>query len=146
MAATRDEVRAWRAILALGVGLLCAGHAAAQGPRQSLVQQTARAWLAVTDRDDAAQSWESAGKQFRNAITTEQWARSLHKVRPPLGATMERALLSTKFRKSIPGAPDGDYALVVFRSRFANKALGEETVVLQLEADGAWRVIGYTIR
>ncbi|MGH8316171.1 MAG: DUF4019 domain-containing protein, partial [Steroidobacterales bacterium] len=121
----------------LGVGLLCAGHPAAQGPRQSLVQEKAREWLAVTDRGDAAQSWKAAGAQFRHAISAGQWAQSLSKVRPPLGAVEERALLSTKFRRSIPGAPDGDYATVLFRSRFAHKALGEETVVLQLEADGA---------
>ncbi|MGH8713398.1 MAG: DUF4019 domain-containing protein [Casimicrobiaceae bacterium] len=146
MAVTRGQVRAWRTILALGACLLCAGHLAAQGPRQSLVQETAREWLAATDRGDAAQSWKSAGQQFRHAISAAQWAQSLRKVRPPLGAVQERTLLSTKFSKTIPGAPDGDYALVVFRSRFEHKALSQETIVLQREADGVWRVTGYTIR
>lgn len=146
MTATRCDVRVLRALLALGVGLLCAGPLAAQDPRASLVQQTARTWLADTDRGIAAQSWKNAGKQFRNAITADRWTESLKQVRPPLGATSQRAVLATQFRKNIPGSPDGEYAIVLFRSTFANKIGAQETVVLQLETDGTWRVIGYTIK
>ena len=80
------------ALLGLGVALVCAGELFAQDPRASLVQDTARTWLADTDRGDAAQSWKSAGKQFRNAITVERWADSLKQVRPPLGALSQRAV------------------------------------------------------
>jgi len=65
------------ALLALGAGLFCAGELFAQDPRASLVQETARTWLADTDRGDAAQSWKSASKQFRNAITVERWEGTL---------------------------------------------------------------------
>ncbi len=58
MAATRCDVRALRAVLALGMGLLCADQIAAQDPRASLVQETARAWLADTDRGDAVAELE----------------------------------------------------------------------------------------
>lgn len=146
MAATRRDVRVLRALLALGVGVLCAGQLAAQDPRASLVQETARAWLADTDRGDAAQSWNNAGKQFRNAITVDRWTESLKKVRPPLGPMSQRAVLATQFRKSIPGAPDGEYAIVVFRTTFAKKLDARETLTLEHEPDGVWRVIGYFIR
>jgi hypothetical protein len=146
MATTRRDVRALRALLALGVGLLCAGQLAAQDPRASLVQETARAWLADTDRGDAAQSWNNAGKQFRNAITVDRWAESLKQVRPPLGAMSQRAVLATQFRKSFPGAPDGEYAIVVFRTTFAKKLDARETLTLEHELDSVWRVIGYFIR
>lgn len=145
MAATRRDVRVLRALLALGVGVLCAGQLAAQDPRASLVQETARAWLADTDRGDAAQSWNNAGKQFRNAITVDRWTESLKRVRSPRGAVSNRAVLSTQFTKTFPGAPRGDYAIVVFGSSFA-KTRGQETVALQLEEDGVWHVVGYTIR
>jgi hypothetical protein len=36
--------------------------------------------------------------------------------------------------------------LLVFRSSFAKKIDSGETVTLEREADGAWRVIGYLIR
>ncbi len=134
------------ALLALGAGLFCAGELFAQDPRASLVQETARTWLADTDRGDAAQSWKNAGKQFRNAITVERWADSLKQVRPPLGALSQRAALATQFRKNFPGAPDGEYAIVVFRTTFAKKMDARETLTLEHEADGVWRVIGYFIR
>lgn len=134
------------ALLALGGGLVCAGELFAQDPRASLVQESARTWLADTDRGDAAQSWKNAGKQFRNAITVERWADSLKQVRPPLGALSQRAVLATQFRKSFPGAPDGEYAIVVFRTTFAKKMDARETLTLEHEPDGMWRVIGYFIR
>ena len=146
MAATRYDFRVLRALLAFGVGLLCAGPLAAQDPRASLVQETARAWLADTDRGNAAQSWKNAGKQFRNAITVERWAESLKRVRLPLGALSQRAQLGTQFRKNIPGAPDGEYAIVLFRATFAKKMDARETLTLEHEPDGAWRVIGYLIQ
>jgi hypothetical protein len=146
LAAPRCDFRALRALLALGVGLLCAGPLAAQDPRASLVQETARAWLADTDRGDAAQSWKNAGKQFHDAITVERWAESLQRVRLPLGALSQRAQIGTQFHKNIPGAPDGEYVIVLFRTTFAKKLNSRETVTLEHEPDGAWRVIGYLIQ
>jgi hypothetical protein len=146
MGATRCDVRVLRALLMLAVGLLFAGPLAAQDPRASPVQEMARSWLADTDRGNAAQSWKNAGKKFRNAITVERWAASLAQVRPPLGALSQRAQLSTQFRKNIPGAPDGEYAIVVFRTTFAKKMDARETLTLEREPDGVWRVIGYLIQ
>lgn len=146
MAATRCDFCALRALLVLGMGLLCAGPLAAQDPRASLVQDTARAWLSDTDRGNAAQSWKNAGRQFRNAITVEEWGGSLKEVRAPLGSLSQRAQIGTQFHKNIPGAPDGEYAIVLFRTTFAKKLNSRETVTLELEPDGAWRVIGYLIQ
>jgi hypothetical protein len=126
--------------------MACIDSASAQDPRATTAQKEARSWLELTDRGDAQASWNAAGKQFQNAITAEKWGDALKQVRPPLGALSERALMSTKFTNSFPGAPDGDYALLVFRSSFAKKTDSSETVTLQREADGAWRVIGYFIR
>jgi hypothetical protein len=144
--ATRGDLRALRALLALAAALFYAGPLAAQDPRASLVQETARTWLADTDRGNAVQSWKNAGKQFRSAITVERWAESLKQVRPPLGALSQRAQLGTQFRKNIPGAPDGEYAIVLFRTTFAKKMDARETLTLEHEPDGAWRVIGYLIQ
>ena len=128
------------------VAMLAVGVVLAQSPRASLVQETARGWLAMTDRGDAAASWQAAGPPFQNAITPERWAESLAQVRGPLGTLTGRAIQSTEFRKTFPGAPDGDYAVVVFHTTFSKKAVARETLTLQREGDGAWRVIGYLIR
>ena len=123
-----------------------AGTALAQDPRASAAQKMARDWLLLTDRGDAQASWRAAGKKFQDAMPADGWAKALNEVRPPLGNVVDRAVLSTEFSNGFPGVPDGEYALLVFRSSFANKADSRETVTLEREADGNWRVIGYFIR
>ena len=138
-----------RALLVVLAGCLSAtgiGSALAQDPRATAAQKEARSWLELTDRGDALASWRATGKQFQNSISADKWADSLKQVRSPLGAAVERTLLSTEFATSFQGAPDGDYVLLVFRSSFAKKIDSGETVTLEHEADGAWRVIGYLIR
>ena len=138
--------RALLVVLACCLSATGSGSALAQDPRATAAQKEARSWLALTDRGDALASWSATGKQFQNAISADKWADSLKQVRPPLGALVERTLLSTQFTTSFQGAPDGDYVLLVFRSSFAKKIDSGETVTLEHEADGAWRVIGYLIR
>jgi hypothetical protein len=43
------------------------------------------------------------------------------------------------------GVPDGNYAIVQFRSAFQNKAAATETVSLMLD-NGKWKVAGYFIK
>jgi hypothetical protein len=138
--------RALLVVLACCLSATGIGSALAQDPRATAAQREARSWLALTDRGDAPASWSATGKQFQNAISADKWADSLKQVRSPLGAVVERTLLSTEFATSFQGAPDGDYVLLVFRSSFAKKIDSGETVTLEHEADGAWRVIGYLIR
>jgi hypothetical protein len=141
---------AWRIGLLFAVMLCVAlstqNAARAQDPGATIVQKAARDWLALTDRGDAGASWNAAGKLFQNAISVDRWAEGFKKVRSPLGPVAERTMLSTQFTKTFQGAPDGDYALLVFRTNFANKTDARETVTLQRETDGNWRVVGYFIR
>lgn len=133
-------------VAACWLSAIGAGSALAQDPRGTAAQKQALDWLALTDRGDAAASWRASGKQFQNAITADKWADALRQVRPQLGEVAERSVQSTQITKNIPGAPDGDYALLVFRTSFAKKTDSSEHVTLQLEADGVWRVVGYFIR
>jgi uncharacterized protein DUF4019 len=123
-----------------------AGIATAQDATATAVQQIAREWLALVDRGDAAASHAGAAARFRNAITRERWTDALTVARAPFGALEQRSVLSTTFEKTFPGAPDGSYASVLFRTSFAKKVDGRETVTLEREADGAWRVVGYLIQ
>ena len=122
-----------------------AAGAWAQDPRNSEVQKLARDWLALTDKDDGAASWNTAGKKFQAAMSMEQWTGALIEVHRPLGKTLQRAVTGTTYDKSFPGAPEGEYATIEFRTAFANRVDGRETVTLEREADGNWRVIGYSI-
>ena len=74
----------------------------------------------------------------------DRWSAALRQVRGPLGALESRAVDSTRFAGSLPGFPDGDYAIVVFRASYANKSTGRETITLEREGD-VWRVVGYVI-
>jgi len=79
-------------------------------------------------------------------MTPERWSQAAKSVRGPLGAVDQRTVTRTSFTKTFPGAPEGEYALVVFRTAFRNNADSEETITLEQEADGQWRVVGYTVR
>ena len=141
IAATSRAVRIAAAIALVA----CALGASAQDVAATTAQRIAREWLAITDRGDGGASWDAAAKLFRDAITRERWSESLTAVRSPLGAVEQRTVLSTSFEKSFPGAPQGDYAIVLFRTAFAKRADSQETVTLAREQDGAWRVVGYFI-
>jgi hypothetical protein len=143
----RDRGFAWRAAAWLVLlGCVIALPAAAQNAASSATQQAARAFLALTDRDDGKASWDAAGKQFQESIAKERWGTALHGVRSPLGAVASRTLESTDFTDAFPGATrNGHYAILTFRTRFAARE-ASETVTLEREADGLWSVIGYVIR
>ena len=135
-------LRAWVAIVCL-----LAGAAFAQDPNSILAQKAAREWLAKTDKVDAAASYDAAGTKFKEAVTGDKWAEALQKARGPLGALDQRSILQTSFDKKLPdGGPEGEYALIQYRTAFAKKADSVETITLEREKDGVWRVIGYFIR
>jgi Protein of unknown function (DUF4019) len=117
---------------------------AAQDARSAAAQNAAREWLVLTDRLDGAASWNAAGAKFRSASPVDRWTDALKQVRGPLGALATRAVDSTRFAQSFPGFPVGDYAMIVFRTSFANKTVSRETITLEREGD-AWRVVGYAI-
>jgi Protein of unknown function (DUF4019) len=138
--------RALRAAAILCVGSLVAAVALAQDPRASGVQTAARDWLALVDRSDTQASWDAAGKKFQSAMPASGWAAALAEARAPLGATKSRTISTTEFRKKLPNYPEGDYAVIIYTTGYANKSVAQETVTLEREADGKWRVIGYFIR
>lgn len=137
--------RAWLAGAA-ALMLTAASPAFAQDPRASLAQKTARDWLALADRLDAPGSHRAAGKKFRDAITVDRWRRSLDTARVPIGKVTQRTLIGTSFQRNVPGVPVGDYALLQYRTSFEKKPESRESLTLERESDGQWRVIGYFIR
>ncbi|MGE5144631.1 MAG: DUF4019 domain-containing protein [Acidobacteriota bacterium] len=132
-------LRLGAALLAIGL----AGAVLAQDPQTIAVQSAARTWLAFIDRGDAQGAWNSGGKKFQSALTPELWATELGKQQRQDGKPVERTVGPTRFQNKIPGMPDGQYAQILFRTRFANKPDGTEQLTLEREPDGQWRVIGY---
>lgn len=105
----------------------------------------ANSWLALLDAKGWAASWNDTGKLFQSNLTQEQWVKTVQTVREPLGSFVSRANIGSQQAKSLPGAPDGEYSILRYRTVFSNKASSIETVVLALE-NGQWRIVGYFIR
>ena len=105
-----------------------------------------RTWLAQADDDDTAGTWESASSLFRRAVPEEQWARSLNAARSPLGSVVSRTLRDARPVRELPGAPDGEYVVFQFETRFERKRSAVETVTPMKDDDWTWRVSGHFIR
>jgi len=116
-------------------------EAAAEAKAMSAAEQ----WLSLVDEGKYAESWDAAAPYFRAAVGRDRWVETLNGFRKPLGDRLERKLSSARFTDSLPGAPDGKYLVIQFRTSFSNKRSAVETVTPMLDEDGTWRVSGYFI-
>lgn len=137
--------RAALAMLAALAASSIAPASLAQDPRALQAQEAAREWLALADRQDADAARSAAGAKFRDALAADRWRDALRSVRGPLGEVTQRTAVSTQLTRTLSGQPDGDYALVAFRTSWSGKTVGRELVSLEYES-GRWRVIGYVIQ
>jgi hypothetical protein len=108
--------------------------------------ESAESWLALTDQGKYGERWDSAAEYLKDAVGREDLVRSLTAARKPLGKLKSRELKSKEYRTSLPGAPDGKYVVIQFKTAFENKKSAIETVTPMLGKDGTWRVSGYYIR
>lgn len=102
-------------------------------------------FLGLVDAGRYADSWNATGTLFRAQVSQARWAQMVAGVRGPLGPVISRRPVGEKRSPSLPGAPDGRYATLKFRTAFARKRAAIETVVMAAEPSG-WRVDGYFIR
>ena len=106
----------------------------------------AESWLATVDAGRYADSWEAAADLFKATIERPRWETTIVRARGQLGPMGFRKLRSAHYRRTLPGAPEGEYVVIEFDSRFENRPLTVETVTPMRDKDGAWRVSGYLIR
>jgi len=109
-------------------------------------EQSARAWLMLTDGGRFEESWDRASTLFQAGITKSEWTRTAAGVRTPLGRRTSRSVDSAAYSETLTGAPDGHYVVIQFATSFENKASAIETLVTMKEKNGTWRVSGYFIR
>jgi hypothetical protein len=137
-----------RAVLAALAGLVvtAALPAIAQDPKVSEARRAALDWLALTDANNGEASWNAASKKFQTSMTPADWSQGLQNARVPYGAVEQRTVVSAQATTQFPGAPEGEYAVITFTTAFANKRGVGETLSMERELDGKWRVVGYSIR
>ncbi len=106
----------------------------------------AESWLAYVDKGHYAESWEDSAAYFRGAVPKAQWETTLAQVRGPLGIAIARKVRAATYTRSLPGAPEGEYVVIQYDTRFENRPLSVETVTPMREKNGTWKVAGYHIR
>ncbi len=124
--------------------LVCGVFGETEKEKQAIVK--AKAWLALVDSGDYEKSWENASSLFRSAVDQAGWKQALGATRAPLGKVATREVKSAEFATSLPGAPDGEYVVIQFSTKFEMKNAAIETVTPMLDKDGTWRVSGYFIK
>ncbi|UZK68381.1 DUF4019 domain-containing protein [Sphingomonas sp. S1-29] len=112
---------------------------------QSPATVAAGAWVLLLDDQRWDESWNAAGALFKSQMPKARWASTIQPVRQPFGPMSSRTLQSATKASSLPGAPAGEYEIVVFKTDFAQKPGAIETVVLAREGDD-WKVNGYFMR
>jgi len=109
------------------------------------IQKTGEAWLALIDNQQYTESWTQASTLFRGQVPQGQWVSMIKSARGPLGAVLSRQRQSLMSARSLPGAPDGEYTVIQFKSSFRHKITATETLTLMKDG-GTWRSAGYYIR
>ena len=128
------------ALLALAIAASLPAHA--QDTRATEAQSAARTWLELADKLDGPGTFAAAGARFQKAMPVDRWTKALKDSRGPFGAMQRRTVLSTQFLSSVPGAGKGEFAMILYRSSFANREFVQERMTLEKTAKG-WQVIGY---
>ena len=143
--------------LLLALVLACALPAHAGEPPADGVQPTLRddqdvldaseKWLAILDAGKFGEAYDLAAQSLRKSVTRANWIKGIGEARKPLGKAQGRARDKFARAHALPGLPDGDYAIVEFKTTFASGKRAAEQLTWQYDADGRiWRVAGYYIR
>ena len=132
--------------LTLGLALMAAVPSLAAETTEEKAVQIAEAWLALIDDGKYAESWKNAAELLRNAVSEADWEKAMTRARGTFGECLGRELKSAEYATSLPGAPDGEYVVIQFETKYENKSAAIETVTPMKDPDGTWRVSGYFIK
>jgi hypothetical protein len=119
--------------------------AAASAADARKATDAAKSWVVLLDAKAYARSWNAASGLFQSHVPQEQWERAVQAARGPMGALVSRHVAGAEFAGTLPGAPDGQYVVVRFDTKFAHKAAAIETVTMVLD-NGSWKSAGYYVR
>ena len=127
------------------VAVLTSGTCFAASPEKK-AEICSRNWLELVDAKNYAKSYDDAASFFKAMVKKDEWVVALSNLRSMLRAPVSRKLISKRFETKMSGAPDGEYVILVYKTKFEKKADAREVVVPMLDSDGRWRVSGYYIQ
>ncbi|WP_018416145.1 DUF4019 domain-containing protein [Teredinibacter turnerae] len=105
----------------------------------------AERWLALADAGDYRETWDQAAPYFKDQLTKSQWEGALGNVRGPLGKLVSRKLRKNAPYDHLPGAPDGEYRVLIYISKFESQPKATEMLILMFTKE-QWRLAGYFLR
>lgn len=117
----------------------------ANADKEAAGKLAAAGWLVLLDRRDWGRAWETSSSVFRGSVPLPTWMDGIPKVREPFGAFVERTPAESAYKTTLEGRPAGEYVTVIFLSKFDKREL-QEVVTTVRDADGKWRVTGYSTR
>lgn len=98
-------------------------------------------WVTLVDAGKYQESYERSASLFRDAVTGAQWEEAALAARGPLGKFISRELMGAQLTTTLPGAPEGRYVVIQYRTSFEKKPSAVETVT-PMKDDGKWRISG----
>jgi Protein of unknown function (DUF4019) len=151
--------------IAVGVAAACLTQAtgfAQQAPPQGEMQQAgpgdphaaeevaaerqALGFLGYLDHGRFADSYAYTGMLIRAQLDRDAFAAQIEKTRAGTGALQSRDLIDASYATTVPGAPEGQYVVLHYRSSFANRPDEVVETLTLAFAKGYWRVSGYYVK
>ena len=135
-------------IYLLLVGIMCLSGCSHEGTSHAdaAAVTAAKDWLSLVDNEQYAESWEQAAEYFKAAVGQDEWTETMQSMRKPFGKMLSREVRLTQHKTELPGAPDGEYVVIQFKTSFEHKKSAIETITPMLAKDGQWRVSGYFMK
>lgn len=131
-------------LLTFLLGLFSCSSGNSDAKKAALLSATS--WLELVDMGEYPKSWDESASYFKYAVSKETWVNQVRSVRVPLGKVNSRSFKASNYYTSLPGAPDGEYVVIQYKTSFENKKSSTETITPMLDSDGNWRVSGYYIK
>ena len=145
-----NRIRIFAAMLSAFL-LLIAGQAARaqeSAPAPQAAMDAANGFLTLIDHGQYDESWDTCAPAIKNSITKSAWTVVLAANRRRFGVLGSRKLVSAQTATSVPGSPEGHYAVLAYTSSFTlgkTTKTANETVTLSNE-NGRWLGYQYSIR
>jgi uncharacterized protein (TIGR03067 family) len=115
----------------------------ALGPTEREVLKAAHEFLAVMDAGRFGQLFDMSASWAKRSTTREKTSRTHQTIRDSFGKAIHRTLHRAHLLDRAPQVPEGRYAGVQYKSRFERQEVLWETVLLNVDTDGKWRVNTY---
>ena len=106
----------------------------------------AKRFIGAVDAGDWKASWDAAGPFFQSQASLDEWVSLIQPVRTPLGKAEERRLTNVQKVQTLPGAPDGDYEILQYNTKFSGSGMMSTETVILVRNEGDFDIAGYFIR